>query len=59
MYRALLILALTVCTFFSLQTEPVNGKDIPFIVRIDLLGLEAKLAANKGKVVILDFWLHN
>lgn len=59
MYRALLILAFTVCAFFPLQTTQVNGNDAPSITRINLPGLEAELTANRGKVIILDFWLHN
>ena len=59
MYRTLLILAVTVCVLFSPRTGPVYGKFIPLLPGIDLPELEARLHANKGKVIILEFWMHN
>lgn len=59
MYRVLLIFVFALCTFFSIQTKPVSGKDVPFIIRTNLPGLRAKLTANKGKVIVLDFWVHD
>ncbi len=59
MHILLITLTFIIGTFFSLQVGTVEGKDIPFIARIDLPALETKLTNNKGKVIILDFWLHN
>lgn len=59
MLRALLMLSFVLCMLFSLQTERVSGEGVPFIARINLPALKAKLENNRGKVVILDFWLHN
>ncbi|HHT9133745.1 MAG TPA: TlpA family protein disulfide reductase [Candidatus Avalokitesvara rifleensis] len=57
MYRAILVSVFIVCASFSIQTERVEGEAVPFITRINFLGLKAKLDANKGKVIILDFWM--
>lgn len=57
MYRTILLSVFMVCASLSVQTERVEGESVPFITRINLSGLKAKLEANSGKVVILDFWL--
>lgn len=36
-----------------------GDRTVPFVTRINLPGLEAKLDANRGKVIILDFWEHD
>lgn len=59
MFRAVLVLTFTVCVFFSLQINPASGEKPTFVPRIDLQGLRALLDENKGKVIILDFWLPN
>ncbi|HHT9119748.1 MAG TPA: hypothetical protein ACFYD3_04275 [Candidatus Hypogeohydataceae bacterium YC41] len=48
-----LIFALCVPLFLSLSLIPAEGQEVR---TIDIKGLNDLLAANKGKVVVLDFW---
>lgn len=59
MYRIALVLFFALSQFLSLKTEQVRGEDVPFVTRINLPALKARLENNRGKVIILDFWLHN
>ena len=45
---------------YNKRASELRGDDIvPFLSKLDLLGLKAKLATNKGKVIILDFWVND
>ncbi|MCP4363756.1 MAG: tetratricopeptide repeat protein [Planctomycetes bacterium] len=45
---------------YNERASELRGDDtVPFLSKLDFLGLKAKLAANKGKVIILDFWVND
>jgi tetratricopeptide (TPR) repeat protein len=45
---------------YNERASGLRGDDtVPFLSKLDFLGLKAKLAANKGKVIILDFWVND